>query len=60
MTHEFNLQIRTTDLPHDFDQQEWATRMTYELDPRESRDLAHFCISLLGRSHCDASRGNKG
>ena len=20
MTHEFNLQIRTTDLPHDFDQ----------------------------------------
>ena len=35
MTHEFNLRIRPTDLPHDFGQQEWATRMTYELDSRE-------------------------
>ena len=23
----------------------------HEFDPRESRDLAHSCISFLGRSH---------
>ena len=60
MTHE----SWSTNFPHTFASRLWPTRMSnkndlwtwpariaHEFDPRESRDLAHSCISFLGRSH---------
>ena len=60
MTYE----LWSTNLPHKFAPRLWPTRMsnkndlwawparvTHEFDPRESRDLAHSCISFLGRIH---------
>ena len=55
LIYEFSPQICLKTLIHKNEQKNdltaWPARITHEFDPRQSRDLAHSCISFLGRSH---------